>query len=568
MDRNHLATRVGHVDSQPVDSADTYNSDVWSTVSPHDLTLVIIRRLPSVLVTAGITTLSVGALLLAWPNQYASDGLLYARLGRGAVAIDPTTEPGRSVSLQDSRSSEVASISEMLGSREIADRVVQKVGAREINFPRTWTDRLANRVGSLVNNMAPSNDIDGSELDRTEFDRQVSHEEAVKRVIDSVTIKVPKNTYTISVASRFSDPVVAQKIVQSIMDQYGQYHVEAHTSVGALGFFEEQTTASHAAAIAARKKLQETKNSMGWMSVASAEESLRERILNLELSLDQANSEFADAESKAASISERLAEIEEWIPMEVTKVADNAVDGMKTQLYGHKLQDGEELSKVTASHPRYKILRDKIIQGEQIVESAEGDREQTVEALNPLRLSLETAYQTALTTAAGNKSRLESLTKSLASAQRDLNRLNQDGIVLAELGWAADIAETNYLSHSQSLESSRLVQELDNQKMSDVSVIQNASLNLKKVGPPRLILALVGGILGICLGLMQAIIRGTGQSRDSKSLASAGNRAISTQSKNPVNKSDLSQLDSESEIGHGLDDDDVLEEAFASSLPR
>ncbi|MGB7329363.1 MAG: exopolysaccharide biosynthesis protein [Rubripirellula sp.] len=568
MDRNHLATSVGHADSHRVESADAFNSDAWSTVSPYDLTRVIIRRLPSVIVTAGITTLAVGALLLAWPNQYASDGLLYARLGRGSVSIDPTIEPGRSVSLQDSRSSEVASISEMLGSREIADRVVQDVGAREINFPRTWTDRLVEKAGSLINGLTASSGGGSSELDRTEFDRQVAHEEAVKRIIDSVTIKVPKNTYTISIASRFSDPAVAQKIVQGIMDQYGQYHVEAHTSVGALDFFEEQTSASHAAAIAARKKLQETKNSMGWMSAESAEESLRERILNLELSLDQANSEYADAESKAASISERLAAIEEWIPMEITKVADNAVDGMKTQLYGHKLQDGEELSKVTASHPRYKILRDKIIQGEQIVESAESDREQTVEALNPLRLSLETAYQTALTTAAGNKSRLDSLTKSLASARSDLTRLNEDGIVLAELGWAADIAETNYLSHSQSLESSRMVQELDNQKMSDVSIIQNASLNLKKVGPPRMLLALVGGLLGVCLGLMQAIIRGTGQVKRPTTQASTGSRGLSGQTSKQVNKSSQSQLDSDSEIEHGLDDDEVLEEVFASSIPR
>ncbi|TWU59123.1 hypothetical protein Poly51_19090 [Rubripirellula tenax] len=489
--------------------------DTWAVISPRDLMNVIQHRLPSVALTAVLTTAAVVGLLVAWPNEYISDGLFYARLGRGAVAIDPTTEPGRSVSLQDSRSSEVASISQMLGSREIADRVVRKVGAREINFERTWVDRATRAIGNAAKRFSFKSDTSGDSIERAEYDRQIAHEAAVKRVVHSVAIEVPKNSYTISVTSKFNDPIVAQKIVQSIMDEYGAYHVEAHNSTGSLGFFEQQTESSQSDAIEARKKLQQAKSQMGWMSTVSAEESLRQRILNLELSLDQTNSELADASSKAKSIAERLETIEEWIPMETTKVANNAVDGMRTQLYGYKLQDGEELSKVTASHPRYKILRDKIIQGEDIVNAAEDDREQTVEARNPLRLSLETDYQTALTTAAGHASRRDSLAKSLESAHADLQRLNDDAVVLAELNWAADIAEKNYLSHSRSLESSRMMQELDNQKMSDVSVIQNASLNLEKVGPPRAILACIGAMLGLCLGMIQALVRGVAAPRRS-----------------------------------------------------
>ena len=37
--------------------------------------------------------------------------------------------------------------------------------------------------------------------------------------------------------------------------------------------------------------------------------------------------------------------------------------------------------------------------------------------------------------------------------------------------------------------------------------IQNASLNLKKVGPPRLTLLLVSMAFGLCLGVLQALVR-------------------------------------------------------------
>ncbi|QDT02873.1 Chromosome partition protein Smc [Rubripirellula lacrimiformis] len=552
------------------DSAHSHTSTSgWDALTPADLAKTMVTRMPSVLTTAAIVTVVIAGLLWSMPNQYISDGMFYARLGRGALTIDPTADASQVVSLQDSRSSEVASISEMLSSREVADRVVRRIGAREINFPRTWIDRLGNRIGQWTQSAVPaSTDDPVSGMDRTEYDRQLAHEAAVRKVTNAVTIAVPKNSYTVSVSANYSDPLVAQKVVQAYMDEYGAYHVEAHQSTGSLDFFEQQTSLSHATAVDARKKLQTTKNEMGWMSAASAEASLRERILNLELSLDQTNSELAESKSKAESLTARLTSIEEWIPMEVTKVANNAVDGMRTQLYGYKIQDGEELSKVTASHPRYKILKDKIDQGEEMVDSAQADREQTVEGRNPLRMSLESDLQTAKTTAAGYASRRDSLTSSLAQAREELRRLNQDAVVLAELNWAADIAETNYLSHSKSLESSRMMQELDNEIMSDVSVIQQASLNLKKVGPPRFLLTIVGGILGVCFGMLQALLRSGPQTVATTNAAQPSQLDLPEKRPKASRKLSTSQLDSDSEFGRGGDLEDAVDEEFAIARPR
>ena len=472
----------------------------WATVTPADLIRSVSRRLPSVLVTTACVVLAIGAILLAWPNQYASDGMFYVRLGRGAVSMDPTTEPSRSVSLQESRSAEVMSISQMLNSREIMDRVVRQVGTREINHPRNWMERITRSLAS-VDSEESGND------ERIEHDRQIAHEEAVKKVVQAVSINVPKDSYTISVLAKGSDPLLAQKIVQSIMDQYGAYHVEAHQSTGSLDFFENQTRESHATALTARRALQQARSDMGWMSVKSAEKTLQLRLVELETSLVRAESGFADSDSRTTVLQERLAKIKAWIPMETTQVANAAADGMRTQLYKSQLDDGEKLAKVTPSHPRYKLLREKISSGEEIVDAVGDERQQSTEAINPIRIKLETEYEIAFAKTAGLQSRRDSISQSLAATKDDLKRLNRDAITLAELNWTADIAEDNYLDHSKSLESSRMMHELDLQEMSDVSVIQNASLNLKKVGPPRLALFVLGGLLGLCVGIFQALVR-------------------------------------------------------------
>ncbi|KAA1259710.1 Chain length determinant protein [Rubripirellula obstinata] len=477
----------------------------WATVTPADLVRSISRRLPSVLVTTLLVMLLIGGLLLAWPNQYASDGLFYARLGRGAVSMDPTTEPTRSVSLQESRSSEVNSISQMLTSREIMDRVVRKVGAREINHPRNWIEKVGNLVSS--NEAKEATQQSESNNDRIETAQQLAHEVAVKKVAKAVTVTVPKDSYTISVLAKGSDPMLVQEIVQAILDEYGAYHVEAHRSNGSLDFFEQQSKDSRGAALASHEALQQARQDMGWMSAESAEKAIQERMVELEIALDKAESDLADSESRTKVLKQRLAGIKEWIPMETMQVANEAADLMRSQLYESQLNDGEKLAKVTTSHPRYKLLREKMSSGAEIVDSVGSERQQSTEAINPIRVKLETDYEVAMAKTAGLRSRRDSVSRSLAAAKQDAKRLTKDAVVLNELAWKAEIAENIYLDHSESLESTRLMHELDMQEMSDVSVIQNASLNLKKVGPPRAILFGLGGLLGLCVGVLQALVR-------------------------------------------------------------
>ena len=476
-------------------------SETWATITPADLMRSVSRRLPSVFFTTLLVTVVIAGILFAWPNKYSSDGLFYVRLGRGAVSADPTAQPSGSVSWQESRASEVLSISEMITSREIADRVVKAIGAAEVNHPRTWIDRSMKSLTDLVPSASPG------DMERGKYKRQLAHENAVEKIQDAISVNVPKDGYTLAVHSKTSDPILSQKIVQAIMDQYGSYHVDAHRSTGSLGFFEQQIVTSQMAAVESRKALQQARNEMGWMSTETAQDSLRQRTLNLELAMDQVESDLADSESLVKSLESQLTKVKDWIPVEISKVANNAADGMRTALYQYQMNEGEKLAKVTPSHPRYKLLQGKISQGQEIVSSEGTERAQTREAVNPVKLQLETAYQTAVAKTAGLRSRRKALSSSLDQANDDLRRLNDDMVKLAELNWDAEIAEKHYLSHAESLESARLLNELDNQKMSDISVIQNASLNLKKVGPPRLILTFIGGLLGICWGVLQALVR-------------------------------------------------------------
>ena len=110
---------------------------------------------------------------------------------------------------------------------------------------------------------------------------------------------------------------------------------------------------------------------------------------------------------------------------------------------------------------------------------------------------------------AGLKSRVESLTSALEEAKDDQNRLNKDSLELARLTWEANLAEQNFLTHSKSLEEARMLDQLDSSNLSDVSIVQDASLQIKKTGPARGLLSVLGCMLGMSLGLLQALLRAT-----------------------------------------------------------
>ncbi|MEO1616393.1 MAG: exopolysaccharide biosynthesis protein [Planctomycetota bacterium] len=480
----------------------------WSMVTPGDVIRSVLSKTPSVLFIALLTSVAVVGIAVALPNRYASDGMLYVRLGRAALSADPTALQSASggVSIQENRSAEVISVSEMLSSHEIAARVVDQLGADRINAPRTWIDRAMLKLQDLPLGGGGGDVPEG--LSVKEYELQIEREEAIQKIHKWMHVTTPKNGYTVAISTQGPDPLLMQAITQTVMNRYTSYHVEAHQTDGSVEFFERQVAESQQAAIEARDELQRARSESGWMSLGSAESTLRDRIIQLESALDEAESELAGTKQRSIALQEKLASTEQWIPMEITKgIANAAGDSMRSTLFGEQVHESEQLATLKPNHPKYRLLEEKMTRSSEIVTDESADRQQTREAINPTWQQLESEFSLASASAEGLRSKCESLSASLAEANKSLQQMNRDAVKLARLKWQADIAEETLIGHAKSLQDARVRSELDRLKMSDVSVIQDASLKLKKVGPPRALIAIAGGLLGLGLGVFQAILR-------------------------------------------------------------
>src|SRR5207244_2388859 len=72
-----------------------------------------------------------GIFLMA--RRYGSEAKLFIRVGRESVGLDPTATTGQtSISMSDSRESEITSVVDLLASRGLRERVLDAVGVAAI----------------------------------------------------------------------------------------------------------------------------------------------------------------------------------------------------------------------------------------------------------------------------------------------------------------------------------------------------------------------------------------------------------------------------------------------------
>ena len=74
---------------------------------------------------------AVIVMFLLWPRKFGSEGRLYIQLGRNNTTLTPTSGTG-SVSIQDTRETEIRSVLEIIKSRAVLEAAVKDLGAERI----------------------------------------------------------------------------------------------------------------------------------------------------------------------------------------------------------------------------------------------------------------------------------------------------------------------------------------------------------------------------------------------------------------------------------------------------
>ncbi|MHC4609134.1 MAG: GumC family protein, partial [Planctomycetota bacterium] len=442
--------------------------------SLRDLYYILFRHKGKAILCFLAVVISVTVVTLLSPKIYRSDAKLLVRLGRESVALDPTATTGPIVNVSQSRESEIKSELEILKSQDLAEKVVDTIG------PAVLLERA---------------DAELSAEDR---------EKAVLGVMQDLEIEVLKESNILSISFEAQSPILAQQVVEKLIEFYLEKHISVYRTLGSYQFFAEQSNELQASLAQFEIDLRDLKNETGISALAEQTQILLKRISDLKREKEQVDAELAASEARVQALRESLAEIPETeVIQETTGFPNFAADGMRERLYELQLMEQDLLSKFAESGRSVQEVRRQIAEAQALLAKEEPVRNQVTQGLSAAHQQVQSALLGELPTLDSLQAKSGILATQLADAQAGLKTLNDGEVAITRLLRESSIHDANYRKYAENLEQARIDHALEIEKISNIGVVQPATYPIKAVRPRKLLnltLAVLLGIFG-ALGL-------------------------------------------------------------------
>jgi len=350
------------------------------------------------------------------------------------------------------RETEINSIIEVMGSRVIIEKVVDSIGL----------DPPAN-----------------SELDR---------EKGISSLMKNITIWSPKNTSVIGVACEARSPKRAQEVVSTIVTIYMDEHLRLNSTAGSYEFFDEQSKLLKSQLDEASAELRDVKSEFNLASIEGRRDALQKQVAAVQTQILDTESGLAASAAKIASMRGSLSQLPESF-IERFALPNSTATSLRELHYELQTREQESMAKYTEKHPTVIAIRQQVQEMERIMRAEQPDRSQATTAAV---LAEQSTYESL-------EARGKSLAQQSQRLESDLAMLNKQEVRVKELERNVKVAETSYMSYMASLEQTRVDQALKRQAISNINVIQPASLIHKPTSPKTgltLAIALFAGAFG------------------------------------------------------------------------
>ncbi len=462
------------------------------------------RAVTFLVIAVGIV---IAGVLLA-PRQYSSEARLFLRVGRESGGLDATATIGDNIAINDNRLNEVNSALEMLKSRELCVRVVDRLGPQAILDPPAGVEPSDDaNSGPSVLSLAWTGIVKRLEAVGI-LDPVDAHERAIKELGEAMQATVPKNTCVITVTCRSATPENAQKIVAEILACYAEMHLQAHRTPQSYEFFIEQSDKLHKRIQADNEILSKRKNELGLVTLEGQRLMLETERSQVEQQLSTAQGQLAASKAKLQSLDVSLKDLPQREITEKVDVPNLATDNMRQLLYQLEIQEREQSALLSENHPKLLATRQQLKDVKSILADQATSRPQTSTGLSPTRQPVQVAQLMEKSEVDSWEAKVKSLLAEQQRIAAAMKTFNDQRIEIERLERDLALADTDYRSYAVRREQARIDQVLAEERISNLNVVQPPSLVRKPVSPKKLLtigLGFLGGICGaVCLAIMSA----------------------------------------------------------------
>lgn len=426
-------------------------------------------------------------------SVYQSQSILYVRLGRENVRLDPTATFGQAavMTIPNSRESEINTAVEILKSRALAEKVVAALGP----------DLILQEQASAVGPSSEGSSSGGSPswrdtLIKLRVSTPVSSQErAIDKLRQNFLAQTFSKTDLLSISYRGSSPEAAQKVVAKYTELYLEEHAGLNRTPNALQFLAQQTEQLRVELTETEQSLRNLKKETELASPDSQRELMVTQLSRLQDELLTTDTLVVSTTSEVEALRATLKELSATQVATTVGLSNPAADGMRQLLYGLQLQEKKLAGKVTDEHPELKSIREQIVQSQAILSKEQDARSTVTEAPNRAYEELSLALLQKEVMLASTQAKANSVREQIAGAKELLQTQIESELRIATLEREVQLQDISYRKYADNLEQANIDHALEAAQISNINVVQPATFVEKPISP-KILLNLIAGLFG------------------------------------------------------------------------
>jgi uncharacterized protein involved in exopolysaccharide biosynthesis len=439
--------------------------------SVRDILHVLFKHKRAILGIFFIAVASVTLGVFLVPPVYEATASILIKIGREYIPKPEVGAGGNllAVNQEEIINSEIA----ILNSRDVIGKVINTLGVDKI-YPEIARD--------------PPRSM-------TPFDAAL-----VKFAKDLQTDGVKKSS-VINVSFRHRDPVVAAKALKLLIGFYKEKHLQIFANAES-SFLKEQMVEYQRRLHESEQALETFKQDNKVYSVEEQRSLLLKQRVDLDTSLKSANDRVNELEKQVLSYRQHLSDIAKDKAQYTQSELDKILVDARTRLLSLQMKEQELLAKDYRLDSRsVKDVRKEIWVVTSFLNSQEDNIRHTVRTSNPVYQDVQKQLLKAQSDLASQRAGAATLSEQIAQLDHQIRSLDEKQNELSNLKRAVSINEKNYLTYVEKHEEARISDDLNRQKIANISVVQAPSVPKKPVEPKKrldIFLAIIlGGILGV-----------------------------------------------------------------------
>ncbi len=450
------------------------NSFKVKSFSLRDGAVIAFRYKWMILLTF-LTTASVAAFLAFYlPDYYESRMKILVKNVRVENPVNPE-KTGVVVAPNDVSEGQIIAQTELLKSRDLLEQVV------------------------ITNNLAESEA--GKKTTPQDIER------AVQNLEKELKINPVKKANIIEVSFTSKSPETAAAVLNQLAKLYLDKHITLHRSGGTSEFFNEQTDQSQKDLRDAENKLSNFQSRMDVVSINQQKEILLTKSAEVQARLKDLNGEISAGGKRINEIENQLRGMNSRISTQSRVIPNqDSVERFKTMLVELKNKRTQLLTKFQPDDRLVKEVDEQIrITNEALEKANQTTYSEQSSDINPLRQNLESELTKGKIEQEGRLAMRGNLTNQVNQYEALLLKLKSATITHDDLSREVKKLEENYRLYAQKKEESRISDELDRQKISNVSIAEAATVPRVPNKTSRSLTIATGIIMGLILGIGCAV---------------------------------------------------------------